>query len=165
MQQLIQTGMKENIKAPHYWPLVRGVHNDGIPLTKGQQCEKCFCCITLPCFPQICWLVVNNKCVISFLAGELYNVFGSRAKYLDMRFYFVFSYPLVYQFVFLTQWGLVMNIIHAWTGSSVQTCYQLDSDMANINSSQTIFSHASLFSIVLYCDSNSTEDCSLGSKL
>ena len=117
VQQLIQTSLKI-LKLPIIGRLWGESNDDGIPLTKGQQCGKCFCCITLSCFPQICQLVVNTKCAISFLAGELYDIFGSRVKYLDMRHYFVFSYLLVYQFVFLTQWGLVMCIIYPWTGSS-----------------------------------------------
>ena len=33
--------MKGNIKGTHYWPFVSGFHR-WIPLTKGQQCGKCF---------------------------------------------------------------------------------------------------------------------------
>ena len=48
-EQPVQVNNKWYIRAPDYWPFVRGIHRllestgyRWIPLTKGQQCGKCF---------------------------------------------------------------------------------------------------------------------------
>ena len=50
VHQIVQDNIKENTKAPHYWPFVGRIHQWN-PLTKGQLCEKCF--LVMTCYHEI----------------------------------------------------------------------------------------------------------------
>ena len=63
-QPFIRAQIKENIKAPHHWPLCGEFTGDRwIPRTNGQQSEKCFHLMTSSCFATTaggCWCNMWN---------------------------------------------------------------------------------------------------------